>query len=129
LILEQTTFFITILLSIPLLLYLIRNEVHLKAYPLSFSLLIFFIITINNIIPLARFGIKHSLYTGHGCSNVFSIMAIYALMPIRKKFTCCMAFSLSLANFSIICFYLMSLRLEPTVVVKQVKYYFTVILG
>jgi len=104
-VLEIVTLILTSILSTILLFYLMRNEVVLQKYPIMISLIIYFIITVNNIIPSIRFEkcelslIKCSSFT------IFNIIAIYSIMPIKKRYTIFLAATLTLVNFTLVCFY------------------------
>ena len=102
---EIVTLIFTSILSAILLFYLMRNEVVLQKYPLMISLIIYFIITINNIIPSIRF--KKCELSLIKCSSftIFNIIAIYSIMPIKKRYTIILAATLTLINFAFVCFY------------------------
>ena len=120
-ILEAGSFILTSILSTILLFYLMRNEVVLQKYPIMISLIIYFIISVNNIIPSIR--VEKCVLSLIECSSftIFNIIAIYSIMPIKKRYTIILATALTLSNYIMVCYYTYKTYISSKNYTKMVK--------
>lgn len=122
-ILQSITFFLVSIVSIILALYLIRNETKLQKYPLTFSLIIYVLITLNHIIPLIRSKTRHLATIEYGSFVILNIIAIYSILPLKKRYTILLSSLISIKNVLLLTYFLYNSKFHYTEIIKKVIYF------
>ncbi len=102
------------------MIYLMRNEGKLKDYPVFFSLIIFSIITLNQLIPLIRSRNKNLATIEYGSFVIFNIVAIHSILPLRKKTTIILSSIITIKNIFLLGFFLFNSNFPFVVIIKKV---------
>lgn len=121
LVLESFTFILVSLFSIILVYYLIRNEAKLQQYPIVFSLIIYILITLNHIIPLIRSKSRHLATIEYGSFVIFNIIAIYSILPLRKRYTILLSALISIKNIVLLSFFLFNSEFHYVIILRKVR--------
>lgn len=102
------------------MIYLLRNEAKLKEYPVFFSLIIFSIITLNQLIPLIRSRNKNLATIEYGSFVVFNIVAIHSILPLRKRLTILLSSIITLKNILLLSFFLFNSKFSYAIIINKV---------
>lgn len=120
-ILETITFMLVSIFSLILMFYLLHNEAKLQQYPIIFSLIIYAIISLNHIVPLLRSKSRHLAIIEYGSFVMFNIVAIYSILPLKKRLTIVLALFISTKNIVFISLFLLfNSNLTNTIIIKKV---------
>jgi hypothetical protein len=117
---ETVTFVLVGLLSLILMLYLLHNEPKLQQNPVVFSLVIYVLISLNQIIPLLRNKSRHLAIIEYGSFVIFNIVAIYSILPLKKRVTTLLGVLTSIINILFISLLLFNSDLGYMVIMKKV---------
>lgn len=117
---ETVTFVLVGIFSLILMLYLLRNEPKLQQHPVTFSLLIYVLIGLNQIIPLLRVSSRNLAIIEYGSFVMFNIVAIYSILPLKKRITIVLGTLVSAVNIVFIALLLFNSNLHYLIIIKKV---------
>lgn len=103
-----------------LALYLTRNETKFQKYPLTFSLIIYVLITFNHIIPLIRSNTRRLVTIEYGSFAILNIIAIYSILPLKKRYTIFLSSLISIENILLLTYFLNSSKFDYSIIFKKV---------
>lgn len=119
--LETITFILVGVLSFILMLYLLHKEPKLQRYPMTFSLMIYVLISLNQIMPLVRWQSRHLAIIEYGSFVMFNIVAVYSILPLKKRMTIALGVLSSSINIVFISLFLFNSNLDYSVICKKVR--------
>ena len=88
-----------------------------------FSLVIYVLITLNHLVPLIRTKSRHLATIEYTTFILFNIIAIYSILPLRRRYTIILSGIISVTNILLLCYMLLNSKLHNIVIIKKLVCY------